>query len=248
MSIKYAMTCECGKRHPVETFQAGGEITCECGKTISIPTMLKIKKLPLWSETESAEQGTQVADTSDKPASAGQSVSTGDGPAREEKIRVLAGNRLGVFIVGIVLTTLFALWLWSISAHKPIPLQVFYKQTMFASGDNVVRRNSSPVSESDYDFYLVNDPASHQTFIINDHFIDKGMTPTTAFIYFDVLKDLKLSENFYDNFEEIQHNYKIKKGAALIATILSAILCVVPWFMPRRKKMVGNIRGAQWIK
>ncbi|MDD3586589.1 MAG: hypothetical protein PHQ75_05360 [Thermoguttaceae bacterium] len=246
MSSKYALTCQCGQRHPVETCQAGREITCQCGKIISIPTLLKIKKLPLWSEAQSDEPAKQERDMSDTQGTA--TLSGASSELREQKIPVLAGNRLGVFIVGIILTLVFAFWFWSISSHKPIPLHVFYKQTLFANGDNVVRRNSSPVSESDYDFYLQNDPVTHQTYIINDIFIDKGMAPTAAFIYFDVLKDLQLSENFYDNFEEIQHNYKIKKGAILLATIFSAILCVVPWFMPRRQKTVGYIRGAQWTK
>lgn len=247
MSIKYAMTCECGKRHPIETFQAGRELVCECGKTLSIPSMLKIKRLPVWSEAESAQSVTEKSIVIDN-ASAKMPSSVPSESIREGKVRVLAGNRLGVFIVGLVLTTLFCLSLWRTSSHKPIPLQVFYKQTMFASGDNVVRRNSSPVSESDYDFFLQNDPNTQQTYIINDFYIDRGMTPAMAFIYFDVLKDLKLSENFYDNFEEIQHNHRIKTGATHIAIVFSVLLCGVPWLMPRRKKIVGEARGAQWTK
>ena len=48
MSQRYRLTCQCGKEYPVEASQAGRTIECTCGVRLNIPSMLKIKRLPLW--------------------------------------------------------------------------------------------------------------------------------------------------------------------------------------------------------
>ena len=247
-------------KYPIETSRAGSSISCSCGEVIVIPTMLKIKKLPLWqSEEEIAassapeSQNTQAA--ADKSASSGSDMlSSSNGPASaarsNEKIPVLAGNRLGVFIVGLLLTALFGWFAWSTWSTPPHPTLVFGKRTQFAAGDNVVRRNSTPVEQTDIDFYLYQDPRQGgMTYIINDLIIDRVMSPFELYNYFDNFKHgIELSENFHENFSELKNNWLIMTTAAFIALFLSCCLCLVPWFMPRKKKVVGDIRGATWTK
>jgi hypothetical protein len=43
--IQYLVPCTCGRKIPVETRQAGGEVACECGASIAIPRLLELKTL-----------------------------------------------------------------------------------------------------------------------------------------------------------------------------------------------------------
>ncbi len=54
MASLYKLTCSCGKSYPVEPTWAGRSIPCDCGQTVTVPSMLKVKRLPLWDENASA--------------------------------------------------------------------------------------------------------------------------------------------------------------------------------------------------
>lgn len=41
------LSCECGKEHYVSNSQAGQEIQCSCGKIIPVPTLRRLRDLPL---------------------------------------------------------------------------------------------------------------------------------------------------------------------------------------------------------
>ncbi len=43
------LSCECGKEHHVSSSQAGQEIQCSCGKILPIPTLRRLRDLPLAS-------------------------------------------------------------------------------------------------------------------------------------------------------------------------------------------------------
>jgi hypothetical protein len=43
----YLLTCECGKTIPVEVGQAGERVACECGVQLEVPTLRKLRHLPV---------------------------------------------------------------------------------------------------------------------------------------------------------------------------------------------------------
>lgn len=43
----YLLTCQCGKQVPVEVGQAGERVTCSCGNELEVPTLRKLRHLPL---------------------------------------------------------------------------------------------------------------------------------------------------------------------------------------------------------
>lgn len=229
MRIQYTLSCECGKTWPVDISLAGQEIDCSCGKRIIVPTMLKMKKLPLWEEIE-------------KPIIDPVLPSSG----KISKKGKLHGGRLGLFIIGLIIIFLSIWFLHSLMKYPANPLQVFSKRIMFASGEKFVHRNSSPVSPEDYEFYLFHDPYRKMDYVINDGLID-AWAPFPAYTYFDTVRSgLVLSDNFYDNFEEIKYQYRIMVSAAIIGMIIGFVICLLPWLIPDRKTVVGTMRGTEW--
>jgi hypothetical protein len=51
---KYLLACACGREHAVETRQAGESIPCDCGTRLEVPTLRKLRELPLAGEVEAA--------------------------------------------------------------------------------------------------------------------------------------------------------------------------------------------------
>ncbi|MCI0332526.1 MAG: hypothetical protein L0228_04810 [Planctomycetes bacterium] len=44
---KYLLTCQCGNTVPVEVGQAGDRVTCVCGAQLDVPTLRKLRHLPV---------------------------------------------------------------------------------------------------------------------------------------------------------------------------------------------------------
>ncbi len=44
---KYLLTCQCGKTVPVDVGQAGGRVTCVCGAQLEVPTLRKLRHMPI---------------------------------------------------------------------------------------------------------------------------------------------------------------------------------------------------------
>jgi hypothetical protein len=44
---KYLLTCECGKKIPVDVGQAGGRVACSCGAELDVPALRNLRNLPL---------------------------------------------------------------------------------------------------------------------------------------------------------------------------------------------------------
>ncbi|MDO4587802.1 MAG: hypothetical protein Q4C95_10965 [Planctomycetia bacterium] len=247
MALGYEFLCDCGKKHRIEVSQAGQTIRCECEKSIKIPSMLKIKKMPLWldedKETKTESTTTTKATLQKDPSLIGNNKNEANNLRKQP---VLKGNRLGVFIIGVVLFITSLFFFCCAFQRKPLPIDVFGKQTSFASGDNVIFRNSSPVSESDYKFFLYYDQPTQMTYIIGDNVLS-AMSPYDAYLYFYTLSNgLDLSENFYDNFAEVKNMYRIRVVFFGILLLISFVICFIPWFMPRKNIVVGNIRGSEW--
>ncbi len=243
MGLQYKITCECGKSYPIEVSQAGQTLHCECGCSIAIPSMLRIKKLPVWEEkTVESMETQQKSDDSfaDSTTEKTQSVPS----KKENKVHVLYGARFGIFITGIILTLLFSFLFMEVINSPPKPINVFDKRINFKNGDQIIHRNSTPLSQSDVEFYLF--AFDGRTYYVSEELIGH-FGAYDSVVYFENLKNgLNLSENFYDNFEEIKYQHRIAIVVMSIFLILSFLLIFVPWFMPRRRKVVGNIRGSVW--
>ena len=54
MPQRHLLTCpDCGKPNPIDTTQAGQTVSCQaCGKPLSVPTLRKIRELPVDAEQE----------------------------------------------------------------------------------------------------------------------------------------------------------------------------------------------------
>jgi hypothetical protein len=52
---RYLVTCECGQPVPVEIGQAGGHVRCPCGRSVEVPTLRRLRHLPI----EQASAGAQ---------------------------------------------------------------------------------------------------------------------------------------------------------------------------------------------
>ena len=151
MSIRYALPCDaCGRRHPVETSQAGGQVNCECGATIRIPTMLKIKRLEPWedadAETDRESQEVAVAqEISVESRSDAETSATPETAAKSEKTselakpRKLSARRRGLFIVAS-LAFVVSVFFCARAIKTPPPIAVFYKQTVYDLGDGTVAK------------------------------------------------------------------------------------------------------------
>ncbi len=50
MAEKYLLQCDCGKQPPVSPKQAGNRIRCECGNLLDVPTLGKLRYLPIGQE------------------------------------------------------------------------------------------------------------------------------------------------------------------------------------------------------
>lgn len=51
---RYLLSCECGKTVPVEVRQAGGRVPCACGATLDVPTLRRLRHLPVEEDVPSA--------------------------------------------------------------------------------------------------------------------------------------------------------------------------------------------------
>jgi hypothetical protein len=56
---KHLLTCECGKKVPVDIGQAGGQVTCSCGQQLNVPTLRNLKQLPA-AETPASAGATRA--------------------------------------------------------------------------------------------------------------------------------------------------------------------------------------------
>lgn len=51
---KYVLNCSCGRQLDIEPRQAGESLACECGATVDVPTLRKLRELPLAREASAS--------------------------------------------------------------------------------------------------------------------------------------------------------------------------------------------------
>lgn len=278
-------------KHPVETSSAGRSFTCSCGKTANLPSMLAMKKLPLWEDPEAAAEPKSPVSASFEAAPADKKThadkKSPDVLSKGGKRRSLSGNRLGILIVGLGMVLIFGWFFFRTVSNPPKPIAVFQKQRDFIIDGSVVHRDSTPVTMEDFNFYmntvgdenigfyqminsavvtpenlaqvqkanpnlkvgdvvLTQDVQKGQWVEINDWLIAQ-MTPYMAYNYFDLLKNgPALSDNFYENLEALKTQYRLKSGLYGVLLLLSLIVCVVPWLLPKYTVTVGAQKGTEW--
>ena len=240
MPARYQLTCSsCQRQIPIETSQAGQTVVCECGESLRVPTMLKIKRLPLWSddgdvpadETASADETSNV----ETPVAA---PTTPAAPAS-------SGKRWGLFAVAAVFTVVGAFFLCR-NVQPVNPLGVFYKRVEYASGDGkTVRRDSSPIDYRDYSFYFLDDPVNKGVYYVDDYLID-NMSFFHSYHYLDSVKALEMSDNFYENYEALKSRRVISLVMSGVATFCGFALALFALLAPEKRRNVGAARGDAW--
>lgn len=252
--MQYRLTCQCGRSYPVEPRQAGGTLVCECGETINIPTMLKMKRLPVWGEEEEAapEKDEAVAPATDavQPQNAddaqkaepkseiAESRSNADAPNKEG----LSARRWGLFIVASCLLLVSVFFIFR-NIHYPNPRAVFYKQTTFRENGKELRRDSSPITGEDYSFYFLPDP--EHPYMVEDRLID-AFNDFYAYQYFEFVRELDLSDNFYDNYSALVTRWKMRLVGFGLLALISLGVALFALFAKESQKQVGSMRGESW--
>ena len=269
MSIRYQLTCpRCQRPTPIETSQAGQSLSCECGELLRVPTMLKIKRLPLWgddetaaaaSTTEASADDVQNASTPDAAAFAASISKRPDlfvvadaapaassaAPANLANPAASSGKRWGLFAVAALVTVVGAFFFCA-NLRTPDPRAVFYKRVVYASGDGkTVRRDSSPIDALDYSFYFLQDTLNDRVYLVDDYLLD-NMSFFHAYHYLDSVKKPELSDNFYENYEAIKSRVVIYRVMAGVATLLGFALALFALLAPEKRRNVGAARGDAW--
>ncbi len=266
MSIRYQLTCpRCQRPTPIETSQAGQSLSCECGELLRVPTMLKIKRLPLWgdaaepdeSPTEASADAVQNATTpADETAFAASSSKRPDlfvvadaapaaSSAAPAKPVASSGKRWGLFAVAALVAVVGAFFFCA-NLRTPDPRAVFYKRVFYASGDGkTVRRDSSPIDALDYSFYFLQDTLNDRVYLVDDYLLD-NMSFFHAYHYFDAVKKPELSDNFYENYEAIKSRRVIYRVMSGVATLLGFTLALFALLAPEKRRHVGAARGDAW--
>ncbi len=261
MGLRYQLPCEkCGRVHPVETGQAGGVIFCDCGVKIRIPTMLKIKRLQPWDEAETPEKNPDDANSnnSQKPTvsetvapdrpSTDAATSAPEKPQENGKRRPrLSAKRRGLFIVAsafFVVSMFFACG----AIKTPPPLAVFYKHIDYKLNDGRrVRRDTTPVTREDFDFYFFTDYSdpNKRVYLVDDELIDR-MNPFVCVKYFENVRQLEMSDNFYDNYEAVKTKRLLYLVGFGLLALVSFCVAMYALFAKESQKQVGTMRGSDW--
>jgi hypothetical protein len=54
--MRYLLPCECGRKLPVATSQAGDTLTCECGRSLTAPKLRDLRQLEPTTDAEPAKR------------------------------------------------------------------------------------------------------------------------------------------------------------------------------------------------
>ncbi|MDR1962331.1 MAG: hypothetical protein LBQ50_00960 [Planctomycetaceae bacterium] len=124
MSQKYLLPCSCGCSHEIEISQAGQQLTCSCGQTQQVPSLLKIRSLPVAEE---------------KKADAARQPKNETGKMRQV-----------FFLLGTILfLPALLFFLWALLSY-PLPRDVSRKQEFFRFGQTELYQNSTPIPDFEH--------------------------------------------------------------------------------------------------
>ncbi len=265
--MSYRLTCECGRSYPIEPRQSGQTLQCECGKTLQIPTMLKMKRLPIWEESGESADGASAspAKSADSASSKTRDVASvnkqaineqpgdkqsaikSDNSASQNRSAKLSSKRFGLLVVfGFIFVV--SVFFFCRNVPTPNPRAVFYKQTTFSLDDGrKIKRDSTPITESDFYFYYFTDfsAPNRPTYPVSDDLID-AMVPFIAYQYFNYVRDLKLSDNFYENYDAIKTRRVLSLCGFGIVALISLAVALYAIFAKESVKQVGTMRGSDW--
>lgn len=239
MSQKYLLSCPtCGKSIPVETVQAGHEIRCVCGNNLVVPSLLKIKKLPL-AEIAAADTG-RLAQTGKigKKGKTGQKVdSTVSSPI--PSATTSAGNRFvwSIRLLGTFCLLVSTVWfVYCLLYTYPKPDDVLKRRVVYSytfEGNDSIQRDSTPLTVKEEEF-----------FSIPEERID-WFTPIETIHYWQLFKDgPAMSSNFWENYYTLIEFYYIRVvGSGLLIVLSIGIICI-PFFWSN--KSVGVRKGTEW--
>ena len=261
MSLRYRLPCEkCGRVHPVETGQAGGVIFCDCGVKIRIPTMLKIKRLQPWDEVETVEEKDDDAEKTQSNASesvvstpdaksdlAKESAKTEVADKDGKKKGRLSPRRRGLFIVASIFFVVSAFFVAG-AIKTPPPIAVFYKHIDYRLGDGRrIRRDTTPVTRDDFNFYFFTDYSdpNKRVYLVDDELIDR-MNPFVCVQYFQNVKQLEMSDNFYENYEAVKTKRLLFLVGFGLLALASLGVAMYALFAKESQKQVGTMRGSDW--
>jgi len=218
MSLKYLLPCSCGQDVPIETSQAGGNVLCNCGLSVQVPSLLKIKKLQLASETQSQSL----------LATTGAAVST---------IQTPMGGRVhfGVFWIGLILTIVAGLYCaYTVLFSFPKPQDVLKKQRIYHYAGKFATQDSTPIPMDEIEF-----------FIITEEYIDH-FSPMQTIMYWNILKDgPAMSMNFRENYETFKDYYYLRCIGTGILVLLTLSVLISSFFLGQTKT-VGTRQGTVW--
>lgn len=54
---KHLIPCECGQQLPVSLGQAGETVACPCGRSVEVPTLRRLREMPVAGDAEAAGAG-----------------------------------------------------------------------------------------------------------------------------------------------------------------------------------------------
>ncbi|MDR3181900.1 MAG: hypothetical protein LBT89_03110 [Planctomycetaceae bacterium] len=131
--MKYVLSCPCGLAVNVEPAQAGQTAVCSCGKTLSVPSLVKLRSLPV-AEEEKTERS----------KSAGKRTGF---------------MRKALLAVGIVLLIPGLLFFLRTVLSPPQPYEVLNKRVYFSYGANQkpLLQNSTPLNQNDVSVLMMTD-------------------------------------------------------------------------------------------
>ena len=110
-----------------------------------------------------------------------------------------------------------------------------------------MRRDTTPTTYGDYNFYFFTDYSDpeRRTYLVDDQLIDM-MSPFVTIQYFTYLKELPMSDNFYENYEALKtRRYLYLAGFGFLA-LVSLIVALLALFVKESQKQVGSMRGSSW--
>lgn len=232
MPVYYQLPCECGNAIPVETSQAGQEVVCPfCRATRIVPTLMRIKKLPVLGQAESggapssgSTAGPPSADSEDTPKT---DLLPGEYAVNPRRI---------VFYAGIAATLItLPLFLYVLLGTRPKSTQVLEKEVFKQFAGRFAYQNSTPL------------PRNEEMILAVSHEYIDWMLPTEAYFYLDTIGDNpNFSYEFQENFQTVKERYAIRTVFFAIALGLALLLLCASPFVPSRTRQIGLRSGAAW--
>lgn len=215
MSRHYLLPCSCGKSVSIEVSQAGQEVKCVCGETLSVPSLLQIKKLP----EDTARQKTS------------------------ENVSENYFLRPFFFVLSIVFLNLALIMAYLAIIYAPHPMDVITKRKNLVTpeGKSAYKSNLLPIAPEDAQFlefhtnsYSYLEP--NWRILMMPESVEH-LSPMDTIRYWETLRDgPALSPQFDESFETFKHADRIRWGTSIVSAVIMVVFFVLALFMPKKKR------------